>query len=139
MIAVLDTNIVASATFWRGKPAHCLEAWALGRFDLAISHPILTEYEEVVARLSARYPGKQPTDWLSAIWQAGHLYVPAPLSARTADPDDEMFIECAVAARADYLVTGDKSHLLPLQQVERVSIIAVSHFLRVLGVPENPA
>jgi hypothetical protein len=37
MIIVLDTNIVASATFWRGKPAHCLEAWALGKFELAIS------------------------------------------------------------------------------------------------------
>lgn len=45
MIVVLDTNIVASATYWHGKPAHCLEAWVLGRFELAISHPILTEYE----------------------------------------------------------------------------------------------
>lgn len=139
MIAVLDTNIVASATFWRGKPAHCLEAWTLGRFELAISHPILTEYEEVVARLSARYPGKRATDWLTAIRQAGHLHLPAPLPARTTDPDDEIFIECAVAAHADYLVTGDKSHLLPLRQVEGVSVIAVSQFLRALGVPENPA
>lgn len=54
MIVVLDTNIVASATFWRGKPAHCLEAWTLGKFDLAISHPILSEYEEVVTRLLQR-------------------------------------------------------------------------------------
>ena len=106
MIVVLDTNILASATYWRGKPAHCLEAWVLGKYDLAISHPILTEYEEVIARLAARYPTKQPTPWLSAIKQAGHLYLPTPLPASTADPDDEMFIECAVAARADYLVTG---------------------------------
>ena len=138
MIVVLDTNIVASATFWRGKPAHCLEAWTLGRFELAMSHPILTEYEEVVVRLSARYPAKKPTDWLTAIRQAGHLCLPAPRPAVTADPDDEMFIGCAVAARADYLVTGDKSHLLPLKRVEGVSIMAVSDFLRVLGVPENP-
>jgi len=48
MIVVLDTNVVASATYWRGKPAHCLEAWALGKYELAISHPILTEYEEVI-------------------------------------------------------------------------------------------
>ena len=75
MIVVLDTNIVASATFWRGKPAHCLEAWALGAYDLAVSHPILTEYEEVIARLAARYPAKQPTDWLSAVKQAAHLYL----------------------------------------------------------------
>lgn len=116
MIVVLDTNVVASATYWRGKPAHCLEAWAQRRFDLAISHSILAEYEDVIARLAARYPKLQPTDWLSAIKQAGHLFLPAPLPPSTADPDDEMFIECAVAARADYLVTGDRAHLLASQQ-----------------------
>ena len=67
MIAVLDTNIIASATIWRGKPARCLEAWVQGKFEMAISHPILTEYEEVIARPAARYPTKQPTDWLSSI------------------------------------------------------------------------
>ena len=139
MIVVLDTNIVASASYWRGKPAHCLEAWVLGRFDLAISHPILAEYEEIIARLAVRYPTKQPTDWLSAIRQAGHLYLPAPLPAATADPDDEMFIECAVAAQADYLVTGDKSHLLRLKQAGGIPIVAASDFLRLLGTPENPA
>src|SRR6266571_6626386 len=128
MIAVLDTNIVASATYWRGKPAHCLEAWANGKYELAISHPILSEYEEIVARLAARYPTKPPTDWLTPIRQAGHLYVPAPLAASTTDPDDEMFIECAVAARADYLVTGDKGHLLTLKQTAGIPIVAASEF-----------
>jgi putative PIN family toxin of toxin-antitoxin system len=139
MIVVLDTNIVASATFWRGKPAHCLEAWTLGKFDLALSHPILTEYEEVVARLAARYPEKNSTDWLAAIRQAGHFYAPAKLPSAVSDPDDEMFIECAVAARANYLVTGDKNHLLSLKEVAGVRIVAASDFLRLLGVPENPA
>lgn len=139
MIIVLDTNIVASATFWRGRPAHCLEAWVIGKFDLAISHPILTEYEEVVARLAARYPEKPATDWLTAIKHAGHLYLPVPRPAATADPDDEMFIECAAQARADYLVTGDKGHLLALKQAAGISIVAVSDFLRLIGVPENPS
>jgi len=49
-----------------------------------------------------------------------------------------MFIECAVAARADYLVTGDKGHLLTLKRAADVAIVAVSDFLRILGVPENP-
>ena len=139
MIVVLDTNIVASATYWRGKPAHCLEAWVLGKFDLAVSHPILSEYEEVVTRLATRYPAKHPTDWLSAIKQNGHLYLPSPLAASTADPDDEMFIECAVAAGADFLVTGDKGHLLALKQAGGIPIVAASEFLPLLGLPENPA
>lgn len=139
MIVVLDTNIVASATYWRGKPAHCLEAWTLGKYDLAISHPILTEYEEVIARLAARYPAKQPTDWLSAIKQAGYLYVPPPLPSVSSDPDDQMLIECAAEARSDYLVTGDKGHLLKLKRAAGIPIITASDFLRVLGLPENPA
>ena len=137
-MVVLDTNVVASATYWRGKPAHCLEARAQGKFDLAPSHPILTECEEVIARLALRYPLKQPTDWLSSIKQTGHLYLPAPRPAATADPDDEMFIECAVAARADYLVTGDKSHLLKLKRAAGIPIVAASDLLRWLGTPENP-
>ena len=139
MIVVLDTNIVASATYWRGKPAHCLEALVNGKYDLAISHPILSEYEEVVARLAMRYPLKQPIDWLSAIRQAGHLFLPVSLAASTVDPDDEMFIECAVAARADYLVTGDKGHLLALKQAGGIPIVPASEFLRLLGLPDNPA
>src|SRR5438552_15130138 len=139
MIVVLDTNIVTSATYWRGKPAHCLEAWALGRFALAISHPILSEYEEVVERLALRYPNKQQTDWVSAIKQAGHLYFPLPLLASTADPDDEMFIECAMAAEADYIVSGDKAHMLVIKAAGGIPIVSVAHFLSILGLPENPA
>ena len=138
MTVVVDTNIVVSATYWRGNPARCLEAWTLRRFDLAISHPILSEYEEVVARLALRYPEKQPTDWLSAIRQAGHLYYPTPLPAHTADPDDEMFVECAVAARADRIVTGDKGHLLSLQEAAGIPIVSVSEFLRLLDASESP-
>lgn len=54
------------------------------------------------------------------------------------DPDDEMFIECAAHARADFLVTGDKGHLLSLKEAAGVPIVAVSDFLRMIGVPENP-
>ncbi len=139
MIVVLDTNIVVSATYWRGKPAHCLQAWVNGKYDLAISHPILSDYEEVIARLAKRYPAKQPTDWLRSIKQAGHLCLPARLPTATADPDDEMFIECAVTAQANYVVTGDKGHLLALKPVAGIPLVAASEFLSLLGLPENPA
>ena len=132
MIVVFDTNIVASATYWRGPPARCLEAWTERRFDLAVSHPILAEYEEVVARLARRYPEKPAVDWLAAIRQAGQLCFPAPRPAATADPDDEMFIECAVAAKADYLVTGDKGHLLVLKDAAGIPIVSPADFLNLL-------
>lgn len=130
MIVVLDTNVLASATFWRGKPALCLEAWVSGKFDLAVSHPILTEYEEVIGRLSARYPEKDPTDWLRAIKSAAHLYLPSALPLATPDPDDQIFIERAVVSRASYLVTGDKGHLLNLKTYQGISILPASEFIR---------
>jgi putative PIN family toxin of toxin-antitoxin system len=139
VIAVLDTNVVASATYWRGNPARCLEEWVSGTYALAVSHPILSEYEEVIARLAVRYPAKQPTDWLSAIQRAAHLYYPDPLPAHTADPDDEMFIECAVAASADYLVTGDKGHLLLLKEASGIPIVSASEFLRLLRASKPQA
>ena len=110
-----------------------MEAWAHGRFDLAVSHPILAEDEEVVARLATRYPNKPAVDWLTAVRQAAHLYFPSPLPASTPDADDEMFVECAVTANADYLVTGDKEHLLVLKQVRGIRIVAASEFLATLG------
>src|SRR4051794_858467 len=106
MIVVLDTNIIASATYWRGNPARCLEAWVLGKYELAIPHPILSEYEEVVARLALRYLGRTATDWLRFIKQAAPPYLPVPVSVSASDPKDQMFLECADAAKANYLVTG---------------------------------
>jgi len=64
--------------------------------------------------------------------------LPVPLAASTADPGDEMFIECASAAHAEYLVTGDKGHLLILKEASGTRIISASDFLQLLGVPENP-
>jgi len=93
----------------------------------------------VIARLAIRYPTQQQTDWLGPIKQAGHLYLPVPLVASTVDPDDEVFIECAVAGQADYMVAGDKGHLLSLKEAGGVPIVSASDFLGILGAPENPA
>jgi predicted nucleic acid-binding protein len=49
-----------------------------------------------------------------------------------------MFLECADAAKADYLVTGDRSHILPLNRIGSTVILSVSDFLKELGVPDNP-
>ena len=85
-----------------------------------------------------RYPGKAGTDWLKAIKQAAHLFLPGPVSVFASDPKDQMFLECADAAKADYLVTGDRSHVLPLSRVGDTKILTVSDFLKETGVPENP-
>ena len=65
--------------------------------------------------------------------------MPAASVLAASDVDDQMFIDCAVAARAHYLVSGDKDHLLKLKKVAETEIVNVSDFLKVLGMPENSA
>ncbi len=46
---------------------------------------------------------------------------------------DNRILECAVAARADYLVTGDKEHLLPIETFRGVRIVSPAGFLDICG------
>ncbi len=58
----------------------------------------------------------------------GKMLEPVPIDV-SADPDDHLILGIAVAARADVLVTGDKSHLLRLKTAEGVSILSARGFL----------
>lgn len=137
MRVVFDTNIVASAAFWKGNPRRCLELWARGRLDCVASPQVLSEYFETCAELAARYPGKQRAEWPEALTGACILVFPVERArGATPDRDDEMFLECALAGGADYLVTGDKRHLLKLREWQGISIVSAAEFLNRL---EHPA
>ncbi|MFO1512966.1 MAG: putative toxin-antitoxin system toxin component, PIN family [Verrucomicrobiota bacterium] len=110
MKVVFDTNIVASASFWRGKPFDCLAQWAQGKITVYVSPQLLSEYFDTVEELSACYPEKRRVEWIEALTASADLIFPADRArGETPDPFDEMVLECALAAEADYLVSGDKS------------------------------
>ncbi len=130
---VFDTNTVASASFWKGTPMECLRAWQDGRCEALVSPAILAEYGEVTDRLRARYPERSPVRWAEALAASAELVFPnVRLRGITPDPDDEVFLECAVAGEADLLVTGDKRHLQSLVEVRGVRIVSPAAFLELL-------
>jgi uncharacterized protein len=108
---VIDTNIVVSAAL---NPTGLQRTIVL----LAISKParwyvtdvILAEYALVLARreLKIRSSLRQPL--LQWIKNQARLVAPSRLPQIAADPEDNKFIECADAARADYLITGNRRH-----------------------------
>ena len=117
MTACLDTNTVIQALA-QHHPFHAiLDAWVAGEVTWAVSTPILLEYEEVLTRLSG--PGRwrklarlmdlaELTNGnLLRVTPAFHFHVV------TADPDDNIFTDCAITARADFLITEDQ-HFAPL-------------------------
>lgn len=130
MKVVFDTNIVASATFWRGKPFDCMVAWAEGKCEAVVSPAILAEYHETIEELRADYPSRTPVEWADALAESALLVFPADrVRGVTSDPDDEMFLECALAGEVDYIVTGDKKHLLPVREYEGIKIVDAAEFL----------
>ena len=108
---VIDTNVLVSAAV---KPAGLQRTVFLIAISkparLYVSHPIFEEYSEVLARPELRIRKGLRLQLLQLIKNHSHTVVPTrPLEA-TSDPEDNIFLECADAARADYLVTGNQKH-----------------------------
>ena len=131
MKAVLDANGVVSARLWRGAPFDCLNAWSQGKFQAIIDPSLVAEYEETLEELRLDYPDSPCVDWVTALKSAADLVFPIDrASGVVADPFDEMVLECALAARATFIVSGDKKHLLPLGDFRGIPIISPGDFLR---------
>jgi putative PIN family toxin of toxin-antitoxin system len=128
---VFDTNVVASASFWRGAPFDCLSAWAQGRCVVVVSSNLLAEYHETVEELRLDYPDRKRVEWMEALTKSAELVFPTDrATGATPDPDDEMILECALAAEADFIVSGDKKHLLALREFQGIPIVSPAEFLR---------
>ncbi len=131
MKVVFDTNVVASASFWRGAPFDCLAAWAQGECEAVVSPALLAEYHETIEELAWEYPKRPMVRWVEALTESATLVFPMErATGATPDADDEMVLECALAAEADCLVSGDKKHLLSLRRFRGIPIVSPAEFLR---------
>ena len=126
MKIVIDTNIVASAIFFGGRPRQLLEE-LLSNLEAVASPEILIEYQETFDELRSRYPGKPVRIPLAAIVSACSIINPAEHYQICRDPDDDKFIDCAVAGKCVYIVSGDKD-LLSLKTFKNIDIVTVSEF-----------
>jgi putative PIN family toxin of toxin-antitoxin system len=77
---------------------------------LYVSEAIISEYREVLARPELQIRRGTRQQLLQLIQKRSHVIAPTHLLQATSDPDDNMFLECADAARADYLITGNQRH-----------------------------
>jgi uncharacterized protein len=129
MRLVLDTNVVASALLWDGAPRRLLHAGRGEGLRLFTSLPLLQELTDVLAR--QKFEKKIAASLLS-VDQLVELYAelaavvrPAPVPRLAPDPDDDVVIGTAIAAKASLFVTGDRA-LLSLAEYEGGRIISVN-------------
>lgn len=135
--AVLDTQVIlrgaASAT--PSVTAKIYEAWDAGRFTLLLSESILAEVEDVLCRPEVLRKLRMTTIEAGALIdllrRRSVLITPTVRIAHSRDPDDDKFLECAVAGSADYIVSAD-TDLLSLREVQGIPIVDVPTFWRAL-------
>ncbi|MFQ5741790.1 MAG: putative toxin-antitoxin system toxin component, PIN family [Acidobacteriota bacterium] len=130
MNIVLDTNVLISGIFFSGIPGRILAAWAVGRFDLLATVEILIEYRRVAERLHDEFPAVEVKGILDLITQETRIIEPVSIPATACDdPDDLKFLSCALAGRADYVISGDRA-LLRASGFQGLRVVTPREFAR---------
>ncbi len=133
MRVVLDTNVLVSSLNFPGNERLVLDLARRGRFELHLSPFILEEVAGVLARKFG-WSEERSSQALRVLRDAATVIEPRRLPSVIEDNQaDNRILECAVAASADYLVTGDRRHLLPIEEYQGARILNAPRFLSVLG------
>jgi putative PIN family toxin of toxin-antitoxin system len=133
MIIVLDTNVIVSGILRPySKAASILRLAATGMIKLAYDLRILSEYQDVLNRPKFPFAKENINAFLDQVEEEGVLVSVMPLKFRLPDPDDEPFLEVALAARADAMITGNKRHF-PKKNYHGTRILSPADFLEAFG------
>ena len=132
MRVVLDTNVIISALNFPGNERLVLELALRGRFEFYLSRFILEEAAGVLVRKFG-WDEERAAQAIRVIENAAIVSEPLRLPDGIEESHaDNRVLERAVAGRADYLVTGDRQHLLPIGEHQGTRIINAPRFLSAL-------
>lgn len=139
MRVVLDTNVVTSGFLWGGVPRQMLQAAREKRLQLFTSTALLLELSDILGR--AKFARKLAAAQMS-VDQLIERYAllatvvhPAAITPTILDdPDDDHVLACAIAAQADFIVSGDR-HLLDLKEYQGILIVTSVEAVNRLAAP----
>ena len=108
---VIDTNVVISGALKsKGLERTALTFALTSPAALFVTKEILAEYSEVLSRPELRIPTDESNALINLITERSSLVTPSRKLLICPDPDDNIFLECAEASRADYFITGNLKH-----------------------------
>jgi hypothetical protein len=130
---VVDTNVfISSLLNTEGNPRKVIDLWRFEKMTLCISKEILAEYFAVLGRfgMSEEPEGGELVQLFQKRYNQVFLTSVPTVLAISEDPADNKFIECAVAADAKYIISGDR-HQLNLKVFKGIRILPPTEFLKV--------
>ena len=129
----LDTNVIVSGLNFPGNERMVLDLALRGRFELVLSWFILGEVSGVLTRKFG-WDQERAARAIATLENAATVIEPPRLAEVIGGGHaDSRILECAVAAGADYLITGDRRHLLPIGEHKGTTIVNAPRFLSALG------
>jgi len=126
---VLDTNILISGILFGGKPRQILESVIQGKINAYLSYDIFTEFRDVLARPKFGLSREVCLVIYREVEDTFSFVSPEiKVDLIKEDPDDNVILECALSAGANYIISGDP-HLLNLKSFEGIPILSPSKYL----------
>jgi putative PIN family toxin of toxin-antitoxin system len=131
---VLDTNVVVSAAIVKeGNPAKIFEMLLLEEIENYTTKEIIEEIKDVLnrPRITKRLKQKDKEFITETFKQLSIIVNPEiKINQLEVDPDDNKFLECAVTAKANYIISGD-DHLLNLKSFKDILILTPAEFVKI--------
>lgn len=140
MQILLDTNIMISGLLsGKGPPGQLLQRWLDGRFTLVTSQAQLDELRRALGyeKLRGRINPAQVRDFTDNINVRAIVAPSAPAVSFSSDPDDNPILAAAIAGHANLIVSGDRSGMLDLGEVEGIPIITAREALNRLDAGDG--
>ena len=132
MRVVVDTNVFVSS-FFGGYPRQVIDLWRQGGMTLCLSKEIVDEYIRVLQRLGLEE--KELEEILSLFARGFHcLFTSKTPSLRIIDEDpaDDKLFECAVALKAEYIISGDAA-VVRVENYMGIKVIGLKEFTQRVG------
>jgi putative PIN family toxin of toxin-antitoxin system len=127
---VADTNVLISALLFGGVSDQVFLAGLRGEIQLITSDPLLKELERVLKnkfKLDVHFV-REVIDEVRNVAEV--VEVSSHIDVISHPDEDNRVLECAVEGKADFIVTGDTRHILPLKEYRGIKILSPSEFIR---------
>lgn len=132
MKVVIDTNVLVSAVL-RDRDPEAVILFVLEQDDFTwvVSDAILTEYRNVLARKRLGIPDLIQQRWLKLIGPLTSIVSVDQTISFPRDPKDAKFLACALSARAEFLIAGDRD-FSEARRLVSTKILSISQFKRLV-------
>lgn len=134
MRVVLDTNCLLVSFSLKSRFRKIQDDFLLGKYKLLVSNDIFYEYIELFGNIFDSEAAVELSEIILNAEDIIFVNIFYKLNIISSDPDDNKFVDCAIAGNADYIVTDDK-HFEELKKIDfpKINTITTEEFLKILS------